>query len=148
MTKRLHIKLCSAVLIPLMLSVLYACAHTQSIAAHHPVEVERNQLCSDCHTDDRSALNHTADFSRRHKFYALQQERTCLLCHSESYCSDCHAHREEIKPSDKYKENVTSDLPHRGDYLTQHQIDGRINPGSCIACHGRQNNERCRVCHR
>ena len=47
---------------------------------------------------------------------------------AESFCSDCHAHREELKPSDKYKEYVTRDLPHRGDYLTQHQIDGRINP--------------------
>ncbi len=137
-----------ALMIPLMLAGLYACAHTQSLAAKHPVEVEYAQLCSECHTDWRSSLNHTPDFSRRHRFYAYQQQRTCSLCHSQSFCSDCHAHREELKPSNKYKEYVNRDLPHRGDYLTQHQIDGRIYPASCIKCHGRQNNERCRVCHR
>lgn len=139
---------CSIVLIPFVLSILYACAHTQSMPAKHPVTENNIQICSECHTDGRSALTHTADFSRKHKFYAYQQQRTCTLCHSESYCSDCHAHKEEIKPSDKYKESVTRDMPHRGDYLSQHQIDGRIFPTTCIKCHGRQNNERCRVCHR
>lgn len=137
-----------AVAIPLLIAGLYACAHTQSLPAKHPVEVERPQLCSECHTDWRASLNHTPDFGSRHRFYAYQQQRTCSLCHAQSFCSDCHAHREELKPSDKYKEYVNRDLPHRGDYLTQHQIDGRISPASCVKCHGRQNNERCRVCHR
>jgi methyl coenzyme M reductase alpha subunit len=146
--KRKVKKMLLAAMIPLLFAGLYACAHTQSLAAKHPVEVEYTQLCSECHTDWRTSLNHTADFSSRHKFYAYQQQRTCSLCHSQSFCSDCHAHREELKPSDKYKENVTRDLPHRGDYLAQHQIDGRINPALCMKCHGRQNNERCRICHR
>lgn len=137
-----------AVLIPFAAALLYACAHTQSMPARHPVEDPNLGLCSACHTDERSALSHTADFSSRHKFYAYQQQRTCTLCHSQSYCSDCHAHKEELKPSDKFKEDVTRDLPHRGDYISQHQIDGRINPTLCIKCHGRQNNERCRICHR
>jgi hypothetical protein len=136
------------VLIPLLLALVYACAHTPTMAARHPAEIEQARICSECHTDGRAALSHTADFNKRHKFYAYQQEQTCWLCHSQSFCSDCHANREELKPSDKYKEYVTRDLPHRGDYLSQHQIDGRINPASCMKCHGRQNNERCRVCHR
>jgi hypothetical protein len=40
------------------------------------------------------------------------------------------------------------EMPHRGDYITQHQIDGRINPAPCFRCHGRRNNERCAECHR
>jgi hypothetical protein len=127
---------------------LFSCAHTQSIAAIHPVEVTAPPMCSDCHTDGRAALNHTADFSSRHRFYAKQQSRTCGVCHKESFCSDCHAHKEELKPSDKYKDSPDRGLPHRGDYLNQHKIDGRINPASCFPCHGRQNNERCLVCHR
>lgn len=129
-------------------ALFYACAHAPSMPPRHPVEGANLQLCNQCHDDGRAALTHTADFNRRHKFYAFQQQNTCRLCHTQSFCSDCHAHKEELKPSDKYKEKVTSDLPHRGDYLTQHQIDGRINPASCMKCHGRQNNERCRVCHR
>ncbi len=127
---------------------VYACAHTSSMAALHPVEVTGLPMCSDCHTDGRAALDHTSDYIARHRFYAEQQSRTCTVCHKESFCSDCHAHKDELKPSDKYKDSPELSLPHRGDYLNQHKIDGRINPASCMKCHGRTNNERCRVCHR
>jgi hypothetical protein len=129
-------------------SALFACAQTNSIVAWHPVEVASPPICSDCHTDGRTALNHTSDFGARHKFYATQNKQTCDVCHKESFCSDCHAHKEELKPSDKYKDSPEMALPHRGDYLNQHKIDGRINPASCFPCHGRQNNGRCSVCHR
>ncbi len=127
---------------------LYACAHTVSIATSHPVEVTGLPLCSDCHADGRASLDHTSDYAARHRFYAEQQGKTCAVCHKESFCSDCHAHKEELKPSDKYKDSVERAMPHRGDYLNQHKIDGRINPASCMKCHGRSNNERCKACHR
>jgi hypothetical protein len=38
-------------------------------------------------------------------------------------------------------------MPHRGEYLTRHQIDGRVDPGSCIQCHGNRNDGSCGVCH-
>lgn len=136
------------ILVTALCAVIAACAKTASLATKHPVDAERITICSDCHKDGRSALNHTADFSVRHKFYAMQQMGTCMVCHQESYCSDCHAHKEELKPSDKYKDAPEIAMPHRGDYLTQHKIDGRINPASCFPCHGRQNNERCKTCHR
>lgn len=129
-------------------AVIVACAQTASLAAKHPMEVEGMPICSDCHTDGRAALSHTTDFSRRHKFYAAQQKRTCSVCHKDAFCADCHANDEELKPSDKYKDSPERALPHRGDYISQHKIDGRINPASCFPCHGRQNNERCRACHR
>ncbi|HXY53529.1 MAG TPA: cytochrome C [Nitrospirota bacterium] len=125
-----------------------ACVQTASIAKKHPVEVEAMPICADCHTDWRAAMNHTPDFITRHKFYADQQRQACDICHAEAFCADCHANNEEVKPSDKYKDSPDRALPHRGDYLTQHQIDGRINPASCFPCHGRQNNERCKECHK
>ncbi len=146
--KNATIRLIFFVAVPLMLFGLYACAHTASMAAWHPVEVSKTPMCSDCHTDARASLNHTVDFSTRHRFYAEQQSRACSVCHKESFCSDCHAHKEELKPSDKYKDSPELSLPHRGDYLTQHKIDGRINPASCMKCHGRSNNGRCIVCHK
>lgn len=141
-------KLTLSLLPALLTFILYACAHTQSIAAKHPMDVEGMPMCSDCHTDARGALNHTSDFYTRHKFFAEQSKQTCGVCHNESFCSDCHAHKEDLKPSDKYKDSPERALPHRGDYLNQHKIDGRINPASCFPCHGRQNNERCKVCHK
>jgi len=131
-----------------MLFGLYACAHTASRAMQHPVEVSVAPMCSDCHQDGKTALNHTSDFLTRHRFFAQQQSQTCTVCHKESFCSDCHAHKDELKPSDKYKDSPERALPHRGDYLSQHKIDGRIDPVSCMKCHGRSNNERCRVCHK
>ena len=145
--KNKTVKITFALLLPVLAVVLYACAQTASMAAQHPVEVTSQPMCSDCHTDYRASLNHTSDYATRHRFYATQNRQACGVCHKESFCSDCHAHKEELKPSDKYKDSVQRSMPHRGDYLNQHKIDGRINPASCFPCHGRTNNERCRPCH-
>lgn len=128
--------------------MLFACAATHSIAKKHPVDVPTMPLCSDCHTDWKTSLDHRPDYITKHKFYARQQEQTCNICHVESFCADCHANKEEVKPSDKFKDQPSRTMPHRGDYLNQHKIDGKINPASCFPCHGRQNNEQCRPCHR
>lgn len=128
--------------------LLYACVQTASTAKRHPVEVAGAPICRDCHTDWRAVMDHTQDFATRHKFYAAQKRAVCDSCHVESFCADCHANKEELKPSDKYKDSPERTMPHRGDYLTQHKIDGKINPASCFPCHGRQNNARCKVCHK
>jgi len=137
-----------ALLLPALAAIFFSCAQTVSMELRHPTEVENSQICSDCHTDGRSALSHTMDYISRHKFYAAQQKQTCELCHQLAFCADCHANKEGIKPSDKFKDSPTRALPHRGDYLSQHMIDGRMDPAACFACHGRQNNARCRVCHK
>ena len=134
-------------ILTLLATLLYACANP-SIARKHPEAVKGMPDCTECHSDSWGALNHKAvDFYAKHKFYA-SQPNLCMGCHTQSFCSDCHAHKEEIKPSDKYKDNPARALPHRGDYFSQHKIDGRINPASCVKCHGRQSNERCKTCHR
>lgn len=131
------------------LAVLYACATTSSMAQKHPTDgIEIPVICSKCHTDGRASMDHTEDFGVRHRFSAQQNSRACMICHSNAFCSDCHAHKEELQPDDKYKDAPGRMMPHRGDYMNQHKIDGKINPASCFPCHGRQNNERCRVCHR
>lgn len=128
--------------------MLAACAARQSMAQKHPMEIQARQLCSECHTDWRATLDHNAEYANRHKFYALQQKSVCDMCHTNAFCVDCHAHKEELKPSDKFKDAPQRSMPHPGDYLNQHKIDGRLDPASCFPCHGRQNNERCKACHR
>jgi hypothetical protein len=134
----------------MLLLGLYACAGTASIAKVHPMEIKTlaEAVCSNCHTDDRAALDHTSDYMARHRFYAEQRKQVCGVCHMESFCSDCHASKGGLIPSDKYKESPEIPYPHRGDYLIQHRIDGRVNPALCMKCHGRQNNERCSACHK
>lgn len=131
-----------------MFTVFYACAQTKSAARLHPMTLEKAPVCSDCHDDERTAMNHTADWNVRHKFSASRKKRNCGVCHAESFCTDCHASKEELKPSKKYKDSPERAFPHRGDYISRHKIDGRINPASCLKCHGRQNNKRCKKCHK
>ncbi len=135
-------------LVAILSGMIVACAQTSSMVAKHPVDVIKMPVCSDCHTDWRGSLNHTADFDTQHRFYASQRRQACLLCHPESYCADCHGYKEEIKPSDKYKGSPEMAMPHRGDYITQHKIEGRLDPASCFPCHGRRNDARCIACHR
>jgi len=143
------IKLILLLLLPVIALASLATAENASMPAKHPLEVEAPVMCSQCHTDWRGAMDHSPEYGGiRHKFYALQHKQVCGICHKESFCSDCHAHKEQIKPSDKYKDAPERTMPHRGDYLNQHKIDGKVNPASCMKCHGRQNNERCRSCHR
>ncbi len=127
---------------------LFACAATHSLPSKHPVEIQEMPVCSLCHNDWKTTLDHLPDYITKHKYYAAQQRQTCGICHVESFCADCHAHKSEVKPSDMHMDEPTRSMPHRGDYPNQHKIDGKVNPASCFPCHGRQNNEQCRVCHR
>jgi hypothetical protein len=113
----------------------------------HPIKVEQ-ATCTMCHPGKWQQMNHTTFWLDKHRFAAEQNERFCAICHEESYCADCHANKQELKPSDMYKQSPERSLPHPGDYLTQHQVDGRINPAPCFRCHGRTNNATCKRCHR
>lgn len=145
--KKVLIKLVPIIIIMAALSGIFACAATRGIEREHPEKVTGLPVCEDCHEDERKELNHTPIFSTRHKIYARRQIRICNTCHKESFCSDCHAHKDEINAADKYKDSPERFFQHRGDYITQHKIDGQVNPASCVKCHGRQNNEKCRLCH-
>ena len=111
--------------------------------------------CTECHEDDTGValkpiaiFHHSSGFIRNHRFFAAQNNLLCSACHRQSYCADCHANKEELKPSFKHFDAPERASPHRGNYLFQHRIDGRIDPTSCFRCHGRQNNTLCRRCHR
>lgn len=148
MKKYTHRILTLAGLVTLSLG-LYACVTTVSMPKTHPVEVPKPPLCSACHTGEQISFDHTDDFAKsRHGLQAARRSQVCDLCHRQAFCADCHAGKEEIKPSDKLKDNPARISPHRGDYLSRHRIDGRIDPVSCLKCHGRTNNARCKACHR
>jgi len=140
-----------SIIVLLFMAGLFACAETTSIARIHPVEVKelREAVCSNCHEDDRGSLDHKKGWIERHKFFASQKKQVCGVCHEDSFCSGCHENKSSgLLPSDKIKDKPENFAPHRGDYLTQHMIDGRINPAPCMKCHGRQNNAICRTCHK
>jgi hypothetical protein len=129
---------------------LYACTATHSMIRKHPESLEGITLCTECHSGSLGAMNHRAtDFYKKHGIYSGISAQACVICHQESFCSDCHSRKEGNKPSAKFFTDAPErTLPHRGDYLSQHRIDGRINPVLCAKCHGRQNNQGCTSCHR
>lgn len=147
------------VLVFLLLGLVMACTSIQKesrLPVSHPVEADIGQqppICVDCHEPRGDTLvldqfNHTATFGDQHKRPAYQHEQVCSMCHQRSFCNDCHATRLELKPSLKDQSDTFRQMPHRGDYLARHRIDGRVDPTSCFRCHGNPRTaETCVKCH-
>ena len=141
------------------LLTLAACAQIKalpSLPASHPEELSNGPVsCSECHEDQQkgtmkafAAFNHSRVFVAKHGFYAASYDSLCATCHKVSFCADCHTNKTEFKPSVKNGNRPDRMMPHRGDYLTVHKIEGKLDPASCYRCHGRANNGRCAACHR
>jgi hypothetical protein len=138
---------------------LAACAQMKALPSlpdSHPEALVVGQQvdCSECHDDSQKgtmkaipSFSHTRSFVRNHRFYAATDDRLCNTCHKVSFCADCHTNQVEMKPSIKYGNRPDREMPHRGNYLTLHKIEGKVDPASCYRCHGRGNNERCVACH-
>ncbi|SNB46170.1 cytochrome c3 family protein [Geobacter sp. DSM 9736] len=133
-----------------------ACSRIASLPAGHPEPLAEGKVaCSECHEDavrgvlkPYASFDHSVSFIRSHRLYAQRDDRLCATCHQSSFCNDCHVNRVEIKPSLKYGERPDREFMHRGDYLTRHKIDGKLDPTGCYRCHGRMNNKQCVACHR
>lgn len=128
-------------------------ANSYELPLRHTDEGEDLRNCLACHeSDDESfpyqRFKHTLFFGEKHGKVARSSRRVCEMCHNPSYCSDCHAVRAGVKPSAKRHTDPRFRAPHRGDYLTRHRIDGRLNPTKCFRCHGRPKSARtCAPCH-
>lgn len=141
-------------------TVLTACAQMNAIPglpSSHPesLAVGQQVSCGECHEDQQkgtmksfNAFSHTPSFVKNHRFYASSDDRLCSTCHKSSFCNDCHTNQVEMKPSIKYGNRPDREMPHRGNFMTMHKIEGKLDPASCYRCHGRANNERCITCHR
>ena len=136
---------------------LLACAATSerwTPPLTHPEEEGENlKYCLDCHDESDANLPyrryvHTPLFMENHRPVALQNVNVCYMCHQSRFCNDCHGTWNELKPSLKNQAETHRRMPHRGDYLSRHRIDGRIDPISCRRCHGNPKTaQTCRRCH-
>ncbi|MBT8340478.1 MAG: hypothetical protein KJP07_10745 [Desulfatitalea sp.] len=119
----------------------------------HPPEEGDLRSCSDCHETEAGGFpyrryEHTPLFGENHRRVATGSRQVCAMCHQASFCADCHGQGMALKPSLKDHGDVRRKMPHRGDYLTRHRIDGRLNPAKCFRCHGRPKSEKtCIPCH-
>ena len=140
--------------------ILASCAQMNTISglpASHPEALAIGQQlnCAECHEDQQkgtmkgyNAFSHTQSFVKNHRFYASSDDRLCSTCHKSSFCNDCHTNKVEMKPSTVYGNRPDREFQHRGNFMTLHKIEGKLDPASCYRCHGRSNNERCVACHR
>lgn len=109
--------------------------------------------CTECHEARAEKLAfgnfvHTATWLQSHRQPAYQNEAVCSMCHQTSFCNDCHNSGVELKPSLKNQSETARQMPHRGDYLSRHRIDGRVDPTSCFRCHGNPKSAKlCASCH-
>ncbi len=140
-------------------ALLAACAGLGGglqLPASHPAAAdlgEKPKTCTNCHDSADGPLHferfvHGPYWGESHRQAAYQQERVCAMCHQTSFCNDCHATRVELKPSLKNQTDTYRRMPHRGDYLARHRIDGRVDPTSCFRCHGNPKSAAtCARCH-
>ncbi|MDD2366787.1 MAG: cytochrome C [Desulfuromonadaceae bacterium] len=143
-----------------LFALVASCAELKSIRGlpeSHPesLAVGQQVSCAECHDDQQSgtlkafdSFSHTSAFVKNHRFYAASDDQLCSICHKSSFCTDCHTNKVEMKPSTKYGHRPDREMQHRGNYITMHKIEGKIDPASCYRCHGRSNNERCVACHK
>lgn len=120
---------------------------------HPEMEGEDLRYCTACHESGEGPVRfenfeHSTFFAENHGPAARRYEGVCAMCHRANFCSDCHGVGVELKPSLRHATENYRRMPHRGDYLSRHQIDGRINPTSCYRCHGNpKTTQTCKPCH-
>jgi hypothetical protein len=145
--------------------------HAGAVVARDLAEVPRPRMRADCfdchnHMGDYRALrckgcheslsrypirfvsqfNHEGNFLGEHGRQARGNSDLCATCHGQSFCADCHAgQRATVLPSVKRAEEVGRQFIHRGDWLGQHALRSRAEPGQCIRCHSPKS---CDSCHR
>jgi hypothetical protein len=143
-----------AVLLVALIAGCSAISKSPSVPPKHPEELAGwTQVdCLECHSDLSTGDETYASFGthdvRRITACTANRDRTSASRATARPSARCHARKEELKPSTRMGDRPDLALPHRGDYIVQHQLEGRMDPGSCFRCHGNKNDAKCRACHR
>ena len=126
---------------------------SSGLPLRHPDEAEDMRQCTDCHDPQADGFPfqryiHGPLYGENHRMTATGHQRVCEMCHQPAFCSDCHGLGQPLKPSFKNHGDPLRRMPHRGNYLTRHRIDGHLNPAKCFRCHGRPKTAKtCIPCH-
>jgi hypothetical protein len=122
------------------------------LGCHNHLKEYRKLKCRACHQSLSyfpirfvSAFNHEGNFLKEHGRWGRANADLCASCHDQTYCADCHSTRSGVKPSLKWAEQSGRRFIHRGDWLSQHALQSRGNPGNCTRCHSPKT---CARCHR
>ena len=156
MTKKSLLSILNFMAIVLLVAACADLTVRSTLPARHPTAAELGEepkICTNCHEARGEYIEfgryvHTADRGKSHRAEALQGADVCAMCHQTSFCYDCHATRVELKPSLRNQLETYRSMPHRGDYLSRHRIDAKVDPTSCLRCHGNPKaTQTCARCH-
>jgi hypothetical protein len=121
-------------------------------ACHNHAVDYAQARCQPCHVDLKrypllpvADYRHEGDFLRVHGQMATSSMTTCVACHEQTSCGECHAATTRpVKPDLHWPERVGASFIHRGDFVSRHTLDFRADPASCRRCHG---SAFCDACH-
>ncbi|MCK5689795.1 hypothetical protein KAI87_11025 [Myxococcota bacterium] len=121
------------------------------LACHNHQEEYDQAKCLHCHPSfQRKPLEAVAEFSHeggwmgKHGMMARSEGASCEQCHTQSMCAECHSSVHPDLPSRLYPEKVNEPLMHRGDFITTHGMEARLEGDSCMRCH---KTHECSECH-
>ncbi len=115
--------------------------------------IPEREVCLDCHTDKElaetvlgPARTHTPLWVRQHGRESTDPGAQCALCHSVSFCSDCHRGG-DISPNLSRRTIRTDTVPrtHTSRFRVIHPLKAiGVQADACYTCHTR---EYCSDCH-
>jgi predicted CXXCH cytochrome family protein len=121
------------------------------LGCHNHAEEYEASRCQRCHPVlDRFPLeavaefNHAGNWIERHGMLARSEGSSCVNCHPQAMCTNCHSKVAPAAPSRLYPEYVERAQMHKGDFLTQHSLDARAEGELCFRCH---DSGYCQQCH-
>lgn len=131
----------------------------QCMGCHDDAAAPRD--CAVCHTESLQALvptDHTFDWKYSHKSIARADNHSCLMCHTEVFCQDCHDagavemrsrisdHHAPYQPEASHsKEGMVLKRVHDLNYRFTHGLDAKSKLSSCATCHDA--GHFCTECH-
>lgn len=108
--------------------------------------------CSKCHGETdlaemkpQTVLRHDSGWIRHHGVVATQSARACNQCHSEASCSDCHDQKQTIPIEVRRPDAIESNAIHKGDFISRHPIEAKLQPTTCLRCHAPSTCDACHV---
>lgn len=111
----------------------------------------RKEDCQQCHErlvdrPDRplTIFDHGNSWMQRHGSAAKGGATVCGHCHQESTCAECHSRNAPMVPSLLRLDKVGNAQHHRGDFMSRHAIEAKLDGNSCTTCHAQST---CNSCH-
>ncbi len=128
------------------------------VSCHNDAQAPQN--CEFCHTQTPALrpASHKANWITRHDDAAKSESEDCTICHSASYCQECHEGAQLVEASSGYAERfgaaasaswgnqslIISKI-HDLNYRYTHALDAKSKTQDCQLCH--RSDDFCSECH-